>query len=76
MRTTVNIDDDILFAAKELAERDGTSLGRVLSNLARVALTRPEAGSSVRNGIPLFPVRPGIVVSSELIRRLDDELDL
>ena len=35
MRTTLNIDDDVLAAARELAERSGSSLGAALSELAR-----------------------------------------
>ena len=35
MRTTVTIDNDVLAVAKALAERNGTSLGRALSELAR-----------------------------------------
>ena len=35
MRTTLNIDDDILMAAKEIAKQQGISTGRALSDLAR-----------------------------------------
>ena len=35
MRTTVTIDDDVLAVARALADRDGTSLGTALSELAR-----------------------------------------
>ena len=35
MRTTLTIDDDVLAVARALAERDGTSVGRALSELAR-----------------------------------------
>ena len=35
MRTTLNIDDDVLAAARALAERKGSSLGAALSELAR-----------------------------------------
>jgi hypothetical protein len=40
MRTTLDIDDDILLAAKELARKDRVSAGRVLSTLARAGLAR------------------------------------
>ena len=39
MRTTVNIDDDVFFAAKEIAQRDNVALGRVISDWARRSLT-------------------------------------
>ena len=35
MRTTVTIDDDVLAVARALAERNGSSLGSALSELAR-----------------------------------------
>jgi hypothetical protein len=35
MRTTVDIADDVLFAAKEIAKRDKKTLGEVLSELSR-----------------------------------------
>lgn len=57
MRTTVTIDDDVLLAAKQLAQRKGLTLGQALSDLARASLTRADP-SGVRNGIRLLPVRP------------------
>jgi hypothetical protein len=43
MRTTLDIDDDVLTAAKERAAGEKTTTGKVISNLARQALTRPAA---------------------------------
>jgi hypothetical protein len=43
MRTTLDIDDDVLLAAKEIARRDRKSVGRVVSELARAAFMRPAA---------------------------------
>ena len=57
MRTTLDIDEDVLQAAKELASARGTTAGRVLSELARRGLT-PEKAAKVRNGVPLLPGRP------------------
>lgn len=45
MRTTLSIDDDVLFAAKSLARRDGRALGEVISDLARQALHAPAPGA-------------------------------
>ncbi len=77
MRTTLRIDDDVLFAVKERAGREGRSSGEVLSELARAALTHsevpeaPEAASFY--GFDPLPHR-GAVVSNELIDRLlEDE---
>lgn len=44
MRTTLNIADDVLLAAKERARRERRSIGDVLSDLARQALTRSLLG--------------------------------
>jgi hypothetical protein len=38
MRTTLDIDDDVLAAAKEIARRDRESAGQVVSRLLRAAL--------------------------------------
>ena len=57
MRTTLDIDDDVLQAAKELAAVRGLTAGRVLSDLARTALA-PDRPASMRNGVPLLPPRP------------------
>ena len=40
MRTTIDLEDDVLSAAKELAIKRGTTVGRVLSDLVRQSLTR------------------------------------
>jgi hypothetical protein len=73
MRTTLDIEEDVLLAAKDIARRRRSSVGRVLSDLARLGLVRGEAGA-VRNGLPLFPVRPGAgVVTLEVVNRLRDE---
>lgn len=75
MRTTLDIDDDVLQAAKELAERQGSTAGRVLSALARRALapeSRITTGSATRNGVPVLPSR-GEIVTLEQVRRLLEE---
>lgn len=73
MRTTVDLQEDVLLAAKEIARQQGSTLGRVLSDLARQTLTR-QVQVSNRDGLPLFPVRPDAgVVTLELVNRLRDE---
>jgi len=42
MRTTLDIDDEVLNAAKDIARRRRTTAGAVISELARRALTQPE----------------------------------
>jgi Arc/MetJ family transcription regulator len=57
MRTTLDIDDDVLQAAKELAALRGMTAGQVVSELARRALS-PSGTHRVRNGVPLLSRRP------------------
>lgn len=75
MRTTLNIDDDVLRAAKEIAKLRGNSAGAILSELARESLERERTTPAVeiRNGVPLLPARPGVgIVTSETVQSLDD----
>lgn len=58
MRTTLTIDDDILDAARALADQRGVPIGAVISELARRGLA-PVEPVSRRSGILLFPVRKG-----------------
>jgi len=76
MRTTLSIDDDVLAAARHLADRESKSIGQVVSALARKGLNRGTAKAhAVRNGIPLLPrQKSAIVVTPELVNRLLDEL--
>ncbi len=74
MRTTLAIDDDVLAAARSLAERQNKSVGEVLSALARQALRPAQALPRRRNGIPLLAGRDkGPAVTLELVNRLRDE---
>lgn len=74
MRTTLEIDDDILVAVKEIAAGRGTSVGRVLSDLARRAL-EPEGRVERRGGILLLPRRAAGAEKPTLekVNRLRDE---
>ena len=57
VRTTLDLDEDVLQAVKELAVTRGTTAGKVISELARKALT-PTRGSRARNGVPSLARRP------------------
>ena len=79
MRTTLDLDDDVLASAKEIARREHKTAGQVLSELARQALTQG-AGATARAGReppPLHGFRPfaprGAVVTNALIQKLRDE---
>lgn len=56
VRTTLDIDDDLLQAIKELAEVRGVTAGQALSAVVRQALT-PARPVRTRNGIPVLPRR-------------------
>lgn len=74
MRTTLNLDDDVLWAAKELAALRGEPVGRIVSELARKALA-PEADRlAERNGVPLLPPRADArPVSLAVVNALRDD---
>jgi hypothetical protein len=57
MRTTLDLDDDILQVAKELAVTRNTTAGKIISELVRRALASPRS-ISTRNGVPVLPSRP------------------
>lgn len=82
MRTTLQLDDDVLAAARVLARPRGTSLGILISELGRRALVTPPQGLATgtgnlpeeRNGLPLLPWTPaGAPVDLELVNRLRDD---
>lgn len=74
MRTTLQIDDDVLSAARAIARTQNRSLGNVVSNLARKGL-RPEPSESVRDGFPIFEVTADAQpITDEMVAAaLDDE---
>lgn len=85
MRTTLDIEDDVLFAAKEIARLEKKSLGQVISELARRAFAQSPEHSPRKHarpprvseplaayGIHPLPAR-GALVTNELIDRLRDE---
>jgi hypothetical protein len=74
MRTTLNLAEDVIRAARAMAEADGRSLGDVISDLAREAL-RPTRGIVSKNGFPVFEVSAETPpLTPEMVRRaLDDE---
>lgn len=72
MRTTLDIEDDVLAVAKQVAVRKGATLGQTISAMVRQAL-EPKKAPRFRNGVPLFqPVAGAKVPSLELVNRLRD----
>ncbi|MBC7735539.1 MAG: hypothetical protein H7306_27240 [Bacteriovorax sp.] len=79
MRTTLDIDDDLLAATKEMARHEGATAGQVVSRLLRNSLTgsasvaRPARGRRVAvAGFEPFAAKPGVVVTNEQVDALRD----
>jgi len=73
MRTTLDIDEDVLSAAKELARLQGKTAGQVITQLARQGLER-DTIHEVRNGIKLLPPQENAgIVSPEHVEGLLEE---
>jgi hypothetical protein len=86
MRTTLDIDDDVLFAAKDFARRDKKTLGATISSLIRRGLASPAAppkkskrrdkaatdDALAKLGIYPLPSRGG-VVTNELINAIREQ---
>jgi len=76
MRTTIDIEDDVLAASKELARLQNVSVGQVISKLLRDAL----AGGGSQNqpetrqvgGFRPFPAR-GVLVTNDRVDQLRDQ---
>jgi hypothetical protein len=72
LRTTLDIEDDVLAAAKELAQRERSSAGQVISRLARLALTarggQRQAAPAVGGFRPL--ASRGALVGNDLVNAL------
>lgn len=77
MRTTLDIDDDVLAAAKEIGRRTNKSAGSVISELTRESLTRPTQTrtkeSRARYGFKTLPPVHGKIVTNELIDRMREQ---
>lgn len=75
VRTTLNLDADVLEAAKIMAARERKPLGVVISELLRRAVEPAVAPPAERNGIPLFPVSAGArAVTPETVKELLEEM--
>ncbi len=73
MRTTLDIEPDVMGAVRSLAKQRGKTMGQVLSGLARKALA-PGEPVQMRNGVPVFETVPGqSPATMELVNALRDE---
>ena len=72
LRTTLEIDDDVMQAAREIARLKNQGIGRTISDLARRGLM-PDASPDreLQFGVPVWKHSPGAVaVTSEMVRNL------
>jgi hypothetical protein len=70
MRTTLDLDEDILQLAKHLARERNESIGRVVSELVRQGL-KPSVPTNSISGIPtLAPKHGARPVTAEAVREL------
>lgn len=80
MRTTLNIDDQVLAEAKVLAHRSGTTLTAVVEDALRERLARraPSKQSADTFRLPVFTgngVQPGVDLDNSVaLRDLMDDL--
>lgn len=73
MRTTLDLELDVLQAAKEIGAARGMSAGQVVSELVRKALAST-ATAKVRNGVPLLSRKAGSApLTMAAVNRLRDE---
>lgn len=72
VRTTLDLDLDVLQAAKEIAATRGVSAGQVVSDLVRKALAAPRSPKT-RNGVPLLGRTSTTPLTMATVNRLRDE---
>jgi hypothetical protein len=75
MRTTLNLDDDVMQMIREYSEARSMALGKAASELLRKGFSSPTP-TRVVNGILVFevpPDEPPITVAK--VKRLESELE-
>lgn len=74
MRTTLDIDDTVLFVAEALARDEKSSLGSVISRLARKGLASSPVSTSGARGFPVFEAPPDATpITLDLVNACRDE---
>lgn len=73
MRTTLDLDEVVLSAARAKARAEKISLGRAVSDLVLGALGSGPAASAVTTGFPVLRGTPGHTVTDELVERYRDD---
>jgi hypothetical protein len=77
MRTTLDIEDDVLQAVKELSRRGGGTAGQVVSKLVRIGLTtssgKMRTSSRTKHGVPILPSRGELITMEHVAKLMDSE---
>ncbi len=77
MRTTLDIAEDVLMAAKALSKKEHKTAGQVLTELARKGLAASNLTSDLASEEEFLGFKPlpsrGVIVTSELIERLRED---
>jgi hypothetical protein len=74
MRTTLNLDEDVMEVARALASAERRPLGQVVSELARRGLAPRETRLGDEDGFPVFNVDPGApAITGDMVEAAMDE---
>lgn len=72
MRTTLDLDESVLVAARALARDESISLGAAVSELARRGLRAVTSPTVARGGFPVLADSEGPPITLELVNRHRD----
>ena len=74
MRTTLNLDDDVLETTRAIARAEGRALGEVVSDLVRKGLVPRQDRIDDDRDFPMFRVRASAPpITDEMVRAALDE---
>jgi hypothetical protein len=75
MRTTLNLEDDVLSMVRSYAEGRSVALGKAVSELVRKGLEAP-ARTRLVNGIVVFDIPPDSPrIANDRVKELESELE-
>jgi len=75
MRTTLNLDDDVLAAARQLARYEQRALGSIVSDLIRRGLAPTPEPAGRTGGFPTFEIEADAPpITDEMVARALDDL--
>lgn len=74
MRTTLEIEDDVLEVAKDMAKHRSLSLGKVVSLLMRKSIAPAQSETTIRNGVRVIArSQDALPVTLDVVNQLRDE---